>query len=165
MTIENRALGLLLSALAFGCSSCSIFSSSGDPVWVGSTVAVEDDAVFWRGVIAGIRSSGFPVVRSDAKTGVFESGWVFAPYQFSNDAIMRRESLRQPFRRKVHVEVAPLSRGMYNVRVRVERQRNTDDVDPSNELRADWTEDPDDVDKAREILVRIKNYRISSEST
>jgi hypothetical protein len=87
-----------------------------------------------------------------------ESQWRFSPWMFANDAWRKnRESLRQPRRFRVHIKLHEEGLGKWNVAVRVERQRNTDMVDPSNEARASWYSEADDEEKAQAILFRIEN--------
>ncbi|MCB9883269.1 MAG: hypothetical protein H6834_15880 [Planctomycetes bacterium] len=161
--MSSKGLAALLLSMSLCLPACSILGSDPDPEWVQGAVVVDTQSAFWAGVLAGVRSSGMPIARHDVSTGEVESQWVFAPNAFANDAVMRRESLAQPFRRKAHVKISQADDGRYVVAVRVERERNVDEVDPANEMRADWTRERDDVDKAREILERIRYYRLDAE--
>jgi hypothetical protein len=112
----------------------------------------------WAVSHGALAASDYDIGTARREQGVIESQWRFSPWMFANDAWREnRESLRQPRRYRAHVRLLERGLGKWNVAVRVERERNTDMVDPSNEARATWWSEDDDEEKARALLFRIEN--------
>lgn len=144
---------------AVSCATALLLAScAGSEVWVDQDFDQVSYDRMWAVSQGALLASDYQIGTARREQGTIESQWRFAPWMFSNDAWRQgRESLRQPNRYRAHVRLEERGLGKWNVAVRVERERNTDMVDPSNEARATWWSEADDEEKARALLFRIEN--------
>lgn len=149
-----RIVGVAALVAAFSVLS----SCSSSEVWVDREFDQVSFERMWAVSQSALAASDYRVGQARREQGEMESQWRFSPWMFANDAWRKnRESLRQPRRFRAHIKLHEEGLGKWNVAVRVERQRNTDMVDPSNEARASWYSEADDEEKAQAILFRIEN--------
>ncbi|MBK9384774.1 MAG: hypothetical protein IPN34_08175 [Planctomycetes bacterium] len=153
----RTCLSRILTAAAVAVLSLLGSCASGE-VWVDKDFDQVGFDRMWAVSQGALVASDFDIGKTRREEGKIETQWRFAPWMFSNDAWREgRESLRQPRRFRAHVRLQERGLGKWNVAVRVERERNTDIVDPSNEARATWWGEDDDEEKARALLYRIEN--------
>lgn len=154
MTRPRFALRLLalswLLAVATGCSTSE--------AWIEKEFSGVEFENMWAFSQGAMVNAGFQIEEADRSAREISTRWLFHPWMFANDAWRKdRERLRQPFRTKARIRLEEVEEKRWNVAVRVERERNTDLVDPSNEARANWYREDDDEEKARQLLYRIEN--------
>jgi hypothetical protein len=116
-------------------------------VWEIAEVAAPSENVLWAVAGQEIQRLGFPVGSdADPATLVMRSGWRTELAPFKGDGYRELAEVR-------FTRVAPQR---YRLEARVVRERNMDLENPIDPRSAEWEEAPDDVERARVLVQRIR---------
>lgn len=128
-------------ALTFAASACA--SGRSDPKWLDAHVEAPSDNVLWEVTVIALEKNGFPIGSGLDRTNLTAiSGWHTSLAPFKGEG----------YRERCHVVYTPKEGRGYDVRVRVERERNDDIVRPLDLSYAQWEPDPDDERRAGMVL-------------
>lgn len=147
MRIQRTAAALLLASCVLG-GACQV-AKKHPQVWQVDEIATDSQRVLWEVTAMSFQKHGFPTGTGlDPATMVATSGWKYdlAPFR------------GQGFRERAHIEFEPLDKGVYDVRLRIERENNMDMVRPLDLSYAEWKAAPDDEIEAKLLLLRIKSW-------
>ena len=138
---------LLSAALLLGLGSCSLLEEEPEPVWESATIENGPPRRdLFQLIQFALVQAEFPPGQNDPVAGRASSGWDLhlAPYSGKG------------YRERVLVEATPGEEaGSWNLRVRVERQRNVEKHLTLEEDEADWEPDADNSLRARIVLQQI----------
>jgi hypothetical protein len=137
---------LALAALAASLPGCTSTPES-EPAWRSVEVDAPSDRVLWQLTLLSLQNLGYPLGAGlDRSGGIVTTGWKTDLHPFSG----------QGQRTRAEVRLAPVERGRWNVRARVERETNENMTDPLNAARAQWQAGPDDERTADILLMHIR---------
>ncbi len=141
---------LLLPVLALFCAACSIFGKGPPrPTWVEREFMAPSENVMWEVVRRSMTRMGFPQGAGMDHTGLSaESGWRTLP------AVTKDKGQRL----RAIVEIDTLGDDRFLVRTRVQKQKNTTIVNPSDPRYAEWEWVQDDEETARLLIQHMRTF-------
>jgi hypothetical protein len=139
------AAALVCVALAFagGCKS-----SGPEGTWIKQEVEAENDRTLIDVTAIALQKSGFPVGAGiDPGNLSVVSGWhtSLAPFR------------GQGWREQCEVQYVKKEPRKYEVSIRVKKDKNDDLTHPLDISYAQWVAEPDDVDRARNVMQHIRS--------
>jgi hypothetical protein len=144
-------LAALCLALAVAIPGCSSTESSrwGKGEWAESSLAAASDRVLWQVTLLSLEKAGFaPGTEMDPVELEARSSWRMSLAPFKGDG----------FREQAIVRYERLGGGRYEVGVRVRRERNDAMDNPLDAARAEWVEEPDNLERARIVLQFVRSF-------
>ena len=148
MKFPLLALALFALAALPGCEALS-FDDEPDPSWIERELEAPSENVLWQVSLQTLSHFDFPLGGGLAPDRlVASSGWRNTLQPFKDKG----------FRNRATIEIDPLSATRFNVRVRVERQRNRALANPLDLRYAEWDPQPDDEKEAAILMQHIRSY-------
>jgi hypothetical protein len=141
--VKVLALVVASCALLWGCRSGPKY----DPVWQTAEVAAPSENVLWAVAGQEMQRLGFPVGSgADPSTMVMRSGWrtELAPFR------------GEGYRELAEVRFTRVAPQRYRLEARVVREINMDVDRPIDPRSAKWEEAPDEVERSRVLVQRIR---------
>lgn len=143
LSIGRTLFMLLPCLLVWGCNTTP---KEPDPAWRSAELTAPSRAILWDMTVAALERERYPMgTRLDPDSLEAETGWIEERAPFSGDGLRRRAVVRY----------RPLGSGRWAVDVRVKQQRNMS-LRPLDRDYDEWEWVPDDVEKARVLLGRIR---------
>jgi len=131
---------MIVVALIAGLSGCSARK-----IWVEGEVDARNEDILWDSALASLAKAGYPVgVGADPGKREIRTGWMKSAAPFKG----------RGYRQRATFTYGRLESQLYNVRVRVERERN-DSFQPLTHGK--WVADGDDEEQAQIVLQYIKS--------
>ena len=150
----RRVLWFAASLIALASVSCS---SAPVPKWYEVTARSLTREDVYEKCLFSLKLCDYKIAKSDVTTGRIESQWDENLVPFHRP----KGEGSAGFRRRAIVEIndkeAPKpGPNEWQIRIRVERERNDEREHPGESKSAKWIPDSDDVNKAQELAVFIK---------
>lgn len=143
------ALALALTLPLAACSSTEGGNKWGDGTWVEAQLAAASDRVLWQVTLLSLEKAGFaPGTEMDPVELEARTSWRMSLAPFKGDG----------FREQAIVRYERLGEGRYDVGVRVRRERNDAMDNPLDAARAEWVEEPDNIERARIVLQFLRSF-------
>jgi hypothetical protein len=119
------------------------------PEWQTVQIVAPTEQVLWNVSQLALEKENFPLQGApDRSERRMISGWKTSLSAFR----------AQGYRSKATIDYVRLDGGLYDVKVRVERELNMDIVRPLDPSYAEWEPASDDVRSARVLLQTIRSY-------
>jgi hypothetical protein len=126
-----------------------MFDKKPEPVWIADEVPAPSENVLWKVVLRSLDKEGFPLGTGlDPATRTATTGW------FHSLAPFRKKGYRE----RAIVKIAMAAPDRYDVIVRVQRDINDDITRPMDLQYARWEGAPDNEQRARIVLHRIRAW-------
>ncbi len=143
---KTPATALFASLILCLAPACK--SNEPEPKWVKNQVGAESDRLLMDVTALAIQKSGFPVGSGiDPGALVVSSGWQNSLAPFRDKG----------WREQCEVRYERIGPRRYSVSIRVRREKNDDILRPLDLTYAQWIPDPDDTDRARNVMQHIRS--------
>lgn len=146
MNLRTSAFVIVL-ACAAGGAGCA--STTPEPQWVNSEISCPSEQVLWEFLLLSLDRTGFPKgIGADPAGRKIDTGWRVSLAPFKGKG----------WREKASVVYERLEAGLYDVRVRVEREKNEDLLRPLDPSFAQWEPTEDNVEHAQHVLTFLESF-------
>ena len=124
-------------------------STAPEPQWVNSEISCPSEQVLWEFLLLSLDRTGFPKGHeTDPNRLTIDTGWRTSLAPFKGKG----------WREKASVVVERIEAGRYDVRVRVEREKNEDLLRPLDPSFAQWEATEDNVEQAQHVLAFLRSF-------
>lgn len=143
----RASIGLTVLACASLATGC--FSTGPKAQWVSREIACPSEQVLWEFLLLSLTKTGFPIgIGTDPAGRKLDSGWNMSLAPFKGEG----------WREKASVEYDRIGDGLYEVRVRVQREVNEDIMRPLDPSFAVWEPEEDDTAQAQHVLTFLVSF-------